>query len=163
MPSKSPAKPKRRGNTIPPRRTVPKGANRGPRNLTLGCAVSVEEKQAFREMAAVMGFKTASSFLSWIVENIHQMSRHPVHGMAFEADLVAKVSAAEARMVAAAAAEKGYQEKAPYSPVLDVAFFTKLGTEIGEKFDQSLAKSFEAKASDPKLSGSAEHPAKGNG
>lgn len=76
----------------PPRRTVPKGENRTARDIAISFAATAEEKEMAKVAAQAMGFKTPSSFFSWLWSNIIEMTRNPMHFAAFEAEAVGRLA-----------------------------------------------------------------------
>lgn len=57
-------------------------------------SVAKEEMAALNELGQFLGFRSGGPFISWILGNLFQLSRNPLHVMAWEADFYARLEKA---------------------------------------------------------------------
>lgn len=75
----------------PPTRRVPPGENRTARNFTMGVAMSAEELKAINEIGRILGFRSGGPMVSWIIGNMFELAKNPLHAPVWEADFYSKL------------------------------------------------------------------------
>ena len=75
----------------PPKRRVPPGENRTARNYVLGVAVSLEEKAAINAIGKGLGFRSGGPLVGWVLGNLFELSKNPLHLPIWQMDLYARL------------------------------------------------------------------------
>lgn len=113
----------------PPIRRVPPGENRTARNFTMGVAVSAEEMKAMNEIGRLLGFRGGGPLVSWILGNLFQLSKNPLHLTIWELDFYDKLRKA------------GFIEPDQKMPNLAEDVFPRLIQQFGLEIDKAFGAS----------------------